>query len=215
MKKIIFVALLVVALAALVAVPALAKPGQVNIKRVVMAVGSGTLTIQTAQGETVTVTLPAGFDPAGLADGDWVMVKGSVQENGTILADRVKEIGPPDDDDDDDEDGEGRMNGAYCSGAKLDKPHPVAVKLMTQYPVTEAWIMGHFCSGHGMGAIMLALKTSGGDVAKANAMLEKRTSGMGWGQIWKEEKLIGDERNGESPPGWLKKPDHAGPKKNK
>ena len=213
MKKIMVVALLVLVLAALAAAPALAKPGQVNIKGEVMALGTGTLTIQTAQGETVTVTLPAGFDPTTLAVGDWVMVKGSLQPDESILAVWVKEIGPRSDDDD--EDGVGRMNGAYCSGAKLDRPHPVAVKLAESYGVTTEWVMGHFCSGHGMGAIMLALKMGDGEVAKADALLAKRASGMGWGQIWKEEGLIGSEREGESPPGWLKKPDHAGPKKNK
>ena len=45
MKKIIFVALLVLVLAALAAAPVLAKPGQVNIKGEVTAVGAGTLTI--------------------------------------------------------------------------------------------------------------------------------------------------------------------------
>jgi hypothetical protein len=51
--------------------------------------------------------------------------------------------------------------------------------------------------------------------ADADVLLAERASGKGWGQIWKEEGWIGNEKEAESPPGWLNKPDHAGPKKNK
>jgi hypothetical protein len=215
MKKILVIALLVLLLAALAAAPALAKPGMANVKGEVTAVGAGTLTLLTAQGETVTVTVPAGFDLASFAVGDRVLVKGSPQPDGSILAAWIKEIGPRGEDDDPGDGGEGRLNGAYCSAAKPLKMHPVAVKLATRYGVTPEWVMGHFCSGHGMGAIMLALKMAEIHDADPDTLLAARAAGMGWGQIWKEEGWIGSERQIESPPGQLKKPENAGPKKNK
>ena len=106
-----------------------------------------------------------------------------------------------------------KLNSAYCVEGKQEKTHPLATKLAERYGVTEQWVMGYFCDGYGMGAIMLALKTSqiDGIDATPEALLTERSNGVGWGNIWKSIGLIGSERAGHSPPGLLKKPD----KKNK
>ena len=218
MKKTIVVALLVLVIAALVAAPALAKPGKGNIKGEVVAVGpGGTLTILTVQGESVTVIAPQGYSLESFEVGDRVLVKGSIQPDGAILAERIQEIGRGSEDDDPDEDdvGTGRMNSAYCSEGVQVKAHPLAVKMSEQYGVTPEWVMGHFCAGQGMGAIMLALKMADAYGANADALLAERAAGRGWGQIWQDAGWIGSENEAESPPGWLNRPDHAGPKKNK
>ena len=76
--------------------------------------------------------------------------------------------------------------------------------------------MDYFCDGYGMGQIMLALKTSQIEGLEANAdtLLSERANGIGWGVIWKELGLIGNEKDRHSPP-WIaeEEPDHAGPKK--
>jgi len=213
MKKTIFITLFVLIIAALVAPPAFAKPGKGNIKGEVVTVGPGdTLTILTVQGETVTVITPEGYSLETFEAGDWVLVRGSIQPDGTLLAERIQEIGRGSEDDDD---GTDRMNSAYCSEGKQVKAHPLAVKLSDRYGVTPEWVMGHFCSGQGMGAIMLALKMAEAYDADADVLLAERAAGKGWGQIWKAEGWIGNENEAESPPGWLNRPDNAGPKKDK
>jgi hypothetical protein len=59
---------------------------------------------------------------------------------------------------------------------------------------------------------MLALKTSQLDGSDAGELLEMRAEGKGWGKIWLEKGLIGSEKDGFSPAGLLKRPEHAGPK---
>jgi hypothetical protein len=66
--------------------------------------------------------------------------------------------------------------------------------------------MGYFCNGQGMGAIMLALKTSQLTGADPASLLAMRAAGEGWGQIWQELGLIGSEKDIKAPPGQLKKP---------
>lgn len=202
MKKLIFAAL--VALIALsLAAPALAAPGNKVIKGEVTIIGAATFTVLSNKGETIEVIPPAGFDLAALKVGDAVMVKGRVQADGKLAAEWVKMPGMSTDDDMDKPEGE-KDTSAYCSGAQP-KPHPVAAKLAEKYGVTVEWIMGYFCQGMGMGQIMLALRTAqvtGGD---PDALLAQRGEGKGWGEIWKESKLIGSEKSIQTPPGWLKK----------
>lgn len=106
-------------------------------------------------------------------------------------------------------------NSAFCALDKQDKPHPLAPKIAERYGVSEGIVMGYFCEGYSIGAIMLAIKTSQLEGATANPgdLLAKRAAGNAWGLIWKGLGLIGSEKNGHSPPGLLNKPDHAGPKK--
>ncbi len=202
MKKILF-AVLAALIALSVAVPALAAPGNKVIKGEVTVVGAATFSVLTNKGETVEVVPPAGFDLAALKVGDAVLVKGRLQADGKLAAEWVKKPGMDADDDMDKPEGD-KDTSAYCSGAQP-KPHPVAAKLAEKYGVTVEWIMGYFCQGVGMGQIMLALRTAqitGGDPA---ALLTQRTDGKGWGEIWKDAKLIGSEKSIQTPPGWLMK----------
>jgi len=216
MKRILVISIVVLMLALSVAGPALAQKGKVNINGEVTAVDTDTLTVLSKKGETFVVTVPEGFITGSIRVGDSVLVKAVAGEGDSWIAQSIKQIGPGgvDDDNDDDPAEGGKYNGAYCADGKQEKPHPFATKMAERYGVDEAWVMEYFCAGHGMGAIMLALKTSqmdGVDV-DADTLLAERESGNGWGQIWQEYKLIGKEKEAHSPPGLLKKPDFAGPK---
>jgi len=216
MKRILVTTILVLMFALLAVGPASAKNDKININGKVTSVGTNTLTILSKKGETFVVTVPDGFAMNTIEVGDSVLVKAVAGDNDTWLAQSIKHIGPKNagDDTDDDQEG-GKENSAYCSEDKQGKPHPLATKLSERFGVDEGWIMRHFCAGHGMGAIMLALKTSelDGVDLDADALLDERENGSGWGQIWQNQGLIGNEKEGHSPPGLLKKPDHAkGPK---
>ena len=85
----------------------------------------------------------------------------------------------------------------------------MASALADKYGVTTDWVMGYFCDGFGMGAIMLALKTQEISGADAGELLAQRANGKGWGAIWQDLKLIGSERDIQTPPGLLNKPNHG------
>ena len=211
MKKIWIAMILALMLSFLLIGSASAKKGKVNIKGEVTAIGAGTLTILSNKGETFVVTVPAGFDLSSIQVGDSVLVKAEAGTGGAWLAQSIKKVGNGNggNDDDDDEQAEGsKLHGSYCADGKQTKSHPLAARLAERYGVTENWVMGYFCDGYGMGAIMLALKTSQmeGVTLDADALLASRADGKGWGQIWKDLGLIGSEREGHSPPGLLKKP---------
>ena len=153
--------------------------------------------------------------------GDFVLVKGRIDEDGSVTAESIKLLGNGNDKDDGDEDEDqaegGKDNSAYCADGKQEKPHPLAAKLADRYDVTEEWVMDYFCDGYGMGQIMLALKTSelDGIDADPDFLLAERANGIGWGNIWKDLGLIGNEKEGHSPPGLLKKSDDHPSNKNK
>lgn len=218
MKKILLTSMLMFMLSLLVASPALAKNDKVNIKGEVTAVGDGTLTVLSNKGETFVVTVPDGFDLTSIQVGDSILVKGSIAGDGSVVAESIKLVGKGDDtagDGNSEVQAEGgKDNSAYCADGKQEKPHPLAARLAERYGVTEQWIMDYFCDGYGMGQIMLALKTSEieGIEADPEILLAERANGIGWGNIWKDLGLIGSEKDIDSPPGLLKKPDHAGPK---
>jgi hypothetical protein len=193
-----------------------AKNDKINIKGEVTAVGAGTITVLSNKGISYEIALPDGFDLA-IQVGDSVLVKGRFGENGFVVAESIKLLGKgndKDDGDDDEQSNGGKSNSAFCADDKQEKPHPFAARLAERYGVTEQWIMDYFCDGYGMGQIMLALKTGEleGIDAAPETLLDERANGVGWGVIWKGLGLIGSEREGHSPPGLLKKPDHAGPK---
>jgi len=216
MKTKLTISILVILVALLAAVPALAIPDKGAVKGKVTAVdpGGGTVTIETKKGEFVTVVIPQEFDITLVEVDDWVLVKGVTGQDKSIEAEWLKQIGKGQDKDDDDDKAEGsKENSAFCSDGKQDKPHPLADKIEERFDVPEeGWVMDYFCAGYGMGAIMLALKTSELDGADPGEFLEDRAQGQGWGQIWKDKGLIGSEKEGHSPPGLLNRPDHAGPK---
>ena len=216
MKKFLVSTIMVLMVALLAIGPASAQKGKININGEVTAVGTDTLTIQSNQGETFVVTVPDGFDLNSIQVGDSVLVKAVAGDNGSWQAQTIKQIGrgSSGDDTDDDQPEGSKYNSAYCAEGKQEKPHPLAARLSQRYGVTEQWVMDYFCDGYGMGAIMLALKTSelNGVDADPETLLAERANGNGWGQIWQGLGLNGSEKEGHSPPGLLKKPDHAGPK---
>lgn len=222
MKRFFLTTVLVFLLSLLVVGTASAQKGKVNIKGEVTAVGAGTLTILSNKGETFIVTVPVTLKMSTIKVGDSVLIKAIAGDGGSWLAQSIKQVGNGTNDDGDKDDDEvededkaegSKDNSAYCADGKQEKPHPLAAKMAERYGVTEDWVMGHFCSGYGMGAIMLALRTSQieGLGANPDALLAGRANGIGWGNLWKDLGLIGNEKNGQSPPGLLKKPD----KKNK
>jgi hypothetical protein len=218
MKKILISTIMVLMVALLAVGPASAQKGKININGEVTAVGTNTLTIHSNKGETFVVTVPDGFDLNSIQVGDSVLVKAVAGDGGSWQAQTIKQIGrgiSGDGDDDDDQSEGSKGNSAFCADGKQEKPHPLAARMSERYGVTEQWVMDYFCDGYGMGAIMLALKTSelNGVDADAEILLAERANGQGWGQIWQGLGLIGSEKEGHSPPGLLKKPDHAGPKK--
>lgn len=213
MKKLITFSIFVFLVSLLMASPVLAIPGKGVVKGDVIAVDSGTLTIKTKQGEEVTVIVPQDFDINAFKVGDSVLVKGVVGEDDSIEAEWVKQIGKGRGKGDDEDKPEGsKENSAFCDEGKQEKPHPLAEKIAERYGVGEDWVMGYFCDGYGIGAIMLALKTSEINGANPAVLLAGRADGNGWGQIWKDLGMIGSEKEGHSPPGLLNRPDHAGPK---
>lgn len=219
MKKILITTLLTLVLAVIAVGPASAQRDKVNIKGEVVSIDDGTLTVLSNKGETFVVNVPAGFDMSAVEVGASVLIKGRTGQNGAIEADSIKLVGKgsqeeDSDNDDDQENSEGfQQNSAFCADAKQIKPHPLAPKLAERYGVTGEWVMDRFCEGYSIGAIMLSLRTSQieGVTATPDELLANRAAGNGWGLIWKELGLIGSQRNGHSPPGWLNRPDHPRP----
>jgi len=216
MKRITLTVVLILLLSLLVAGPVSAKNDKINIKGEVTEVGAGTITVLSNKGISFVVVVPDGFDLSVVQVGDAVLVKGRIGADGNVMADSIKLVGNSNDQDaNDGEQAEtGKGNSAFCADGKQGKPHPLAARIAEHYEVTESWVMEHFCAGYGMGQIMLALKTGEieGIGADPDSLLTDRSNGVGWGNIWKNLGLIGSEREGHSPPGLLKKPDHAGPK---
>jgi hypothetical protein len=229
MKKFLFLLLAMFIALALVS-PALAMPGNRVAKGEVTAINAdGTITIQTLRQESIVVILPASYDASTLNIGDIVLVKGRFDSQGRLAAEwlRIPDDGWGDDEDEKEDKkpenpGQGKGKGkdkdkgnddgdddkqAFCDGQST---HPVAIRLSERYGVTTDWVMGYFCNGYGMGQIMLALKTAEISGADPETLLAERAEGKGWGKIWQQMKLIGKDRDAQSPPGWLKK---GGPKK--
>ncbi len=214
MKKYLITILIVVLLSLTIAGAGSAKAKNAVVKGEVTALGEGTLTLESRKDGTVVVTLPADFDSSTIKIGDTVMVKGTRQADGLLVAATVRVLGA-DEEDNEQADGKteesGKANSAFCSPGKKDKDHPLAGKLAAQYGVSPDWVMGYFCNGQGMGAIMLALKTSQLSGADPASLLAMRSAGEGWGEIWQELGLIGSEKDIKAPPCQLKKPASTSP----
>lgn len=221
MKKIIIIIILTLMLSFLVVGSASAKNNKINIKGEVTEVGTGTITVLSNKGETYVVTMPEGFDPDSIQEGDSVLVKGRIGVDGSVIAESIKRLGKGNENgggtEDDDQAEGGKGNSAYCADGKQEKPHPLAAKMAERYDVDEKWIMDYFCDGYGMGQIMLALQTSQleGFDADPDTLLAERANGVGWGLIWKDLGIIGNEKDGHSPLGLLKKSDDHPSNKNK
>jgi len=217
MKK-AFGATILVLLIALSAVgPAYAQKNKINIKGEVTAMENGTLTIASNKGDTYTITIPDNMDVSAVQVGDSVLVKATAGEGNTWIAESIKLVGngnAKNDNNDEDKTEGFKDNSAFCADGKQVKPHPLAPKIAERFGVSEEMVMGYFCDGYSIGAIMLAIKTSQmeGMTASPDDLLGDRAAGNAWGLIWKDLGLIGNEKNGQSPPGLLKKEEHAKPK---
>lgn len=101
-------------------------------------------------------------------------------------------------------------NAAYCSG-KQEKVHPFAEGIAESYGASTDAVMAYYCDGSSFGEIMLALQTQRLNGSDAGGLLANVRNGQGWGQMWTEMGLLGKPEDGESPPGFLKRPAFAGP----
>jgi hypothetical protein len=215
MRKALIATILVLMVASLATESTFAQKDKLNIKGQVTDIDGGALTIESNKGETFVIAIPEGLDISDIQLGDSVLVKATAAEDGSWVAVSIKKVGPRSDGDEVEKPEGFRVNSAFCAEGKQDKPHPLAPKIAQRYYVSEEWVMEKFCEGYSIGAIMLAIKTSQIEsvTATPDGLLADRSAGTGWGLIWKELDLIGSEKNGHSPPGLLKKPDHAGPNK--
>ena len=208
MKKTL-VAMTLVLLIALSAVGSVsAQKNKINIKGEVTAVEGGTLTVTSNKGETYVITIPGDMNVSELKVGDSVLVKATAGQGGAWTAESVKQVGNGNDNGNNNNNEEGfKDNSAFCADGKQEKPHPLAPKIAERFGVSEKMVMDYFCEGYSIGAIMLAIKTSQleGISSTPGDLLESRADGNAWGLIWKDLKLIGNEKDGHSPPGLLKK----------
>ena len=210
MKKTL-ISLLIVLMLALPAMGTVsAQKDKLNVKGEVLSLNGDVLTVESNQGEAIEILIPADFDLPALEPGDSVLIKAVAGEEGGWVAGTVKVLGQGDDSMD--EMGGFDLNSAYCAEDKKDTPHPLAVKIAERYGVSEEMVMTYYCQGYSIGQIMLAIKTSQmeGVDASPEEILGSLDGGVAWGLIWKDMGLIGWEKNGNSPPGQLKKPDKVG-----
>ncbi len=174
---------------------------------------AGIFVIQDDTGETHVVVPGEDFDFSTLEVDDVVEVEGLLNNDGSILAEKV-DIEYPDDDPGD---GTGEelgdpSEGYYCE--QPDEQHPFGALLAERYATDYAALQGWFCDdGFGWGQVMLALVTSSLTDVEPGELLAARSADTGWGEIWQELKLIGRPEdagppNDEDGDG---KPDFAGP----
>jgi hypothetical protein len=210
MKKTILTTLIVIVLSLALAGVSLAQTEEVVVvKGEVISLGTSVITIDSVKDGEVAITLPADFEDSILKVGDTVMVKGTQQVNGSLLATTVRVLsgkgrgqgqgnGKPDE--------TGKPNSAFCADDKQDRVHPMAEQISEKYGVTTDWVMSYYCNGQSIGAIMLALKTSQLNGSDPASTLVLRAEGVGWGHIWQNMGMIGSETAVKTPPGKLKKP---------
>ena len=217
MKKHILLASIFTALMLIFVMP-VAAMGNGNVKGEISDISGDQITILTNKGEVLVITAPAEFDTTSLSVGDSILVRGTLTGEGTMDATTIKVVGGDEEDEEEAEDtevedaGEGGLaeNSAFCAEDKQEKQHPLAVSIAADYSLVEEDVMTLFCEGHSFGAIMLALITGEIQGLDYIEVLASRAAGQGWGQIWKGLGLIGNPDAGTSPPGLLKRPEHAG-----
>lgn len=142
-----------------------------------------TLTILTAEGDTVTVFLPEGSDCSAIGVGDAVEFTGTFNEDGSFSVGAGEE--EPEE--------EPGNTGFYCSNP--DAQHPALGKLAENYEADYGALLEAFCGqGLGVGGVHHALSASKEFGVTTEEILEMRET-MGWGQIWKalRDNAVGDE----------------------
>jgi hypothetical protein len=152
------------------------------------------ITIQTDEGELITVIPPDDYDLSELTIGDSISLDGDFA--GDVFVAEEIEITELDEDDEDDVDFDSDKGGYYCENR--DDPHPALNRLAQAYDWDYADLIEWFCEGRfGVGEVKHALSTSeqlGGDPSPEEILQMKRDLG-GWGRVWQELGLKGG-RNG-------------------
>ena len=98
------------------------------------------------------------------------------------------------------QDEEGGGQSSYCANAE--PQHPVAAKIAEKYGVAYEQVMAWRCEAHfGFGEIVLALQTSALTGKTPEELLGQHGEGHAWGQIWKENGLTKNDKDG-GPPEW-------------
>jgi hypothetical protein len=173
----------------------------------------GSLVVETEEGETYTVYPPEDFDFSLLQVGDLLEIEGTLNEDGSIDAFKVKVEYPDKDDTEPVEKDDDPSGGYYCMQSEV--PHPFGALLANRYETDYETLQGWFCDGFGWGQIMLALQTAGQVTdMDAESLLAARSDGQGWGQIWQGLGLIGRPEDA-GPPEGRGRPEGAGPPEGK
>ncbi|MEJ2758070.1 MAG: hypothetical protein P8046_06250 [Anaerolineales bacterium] len=212
--------LVVTALLVLIPVGTVLGKSATKIKGTITDLGTNSMVLETKDGP-VNVVYPDDYDSSDLELGLVVMVDGSWLNEENFQADAIKILDDQDEMEEEDlddeqeteevEESEFTSQNAFCTGEK-DRLHPLATKIVERFAgaTTEDQIMEWFCEGHSFGQIMLALMTQKFDGTDPEDLLQMRKGGKGWGIIWKEKGLIGNEKEG-TPPGHIIKPDKGTP----
>ena len=143
--------------------------------------------------------------------GDSVLIKAIAGEEGEWIAYSVKVVSHQNTEENQ-VTYEYRFTNAYYVDGKKETNHPLAAKIAERYGIDEETMMTYYCQGYSIGEIMLALKTS--QMEGVDLSFEDILGGLDgpdvWGNIWKDMGLIGWAKDGNSPPGQLKKLDADG-----
>lgn len=211
MKKTLTSLLLVLLMTVMTFGSVVAQKNKLNLKGEVISYEGNLLTVESNKGEMVEIVIPEGFDLPEIATGDSVLVKADAGENGDWIAQSVKVVSHQNTEENQ-ETYEFRFTNAYCVDGKKETNHPLAAKIAERYGIDEETVMTYYCQGYSIGEIMLALKTSQmeGVELSFEDILGSLDGNDAWGQIWQDMGVIGWEKNGNSPPGQLKKLDTDG-----
>lgn len=220
MKNMRRISTILVVMALLVLIPVetvLGKP-TTKIKGKITELGETSMVVETKDGP-VNVIYPDDYTFSDLETGMVVMVDGSWLNDDDFKADSIKLVDDQEEEflegeeqyPEEGEESESTSQNAFCTGAK-DNLHPLAAKIVERFAgvTTEEQVMTWFCQGHSFGQIMLALMTQKFDGSNPEELLQLHKEKGGWGSIWKEKGLIGNEREG-TPPGHIIKPDKGTP----
>jgi hypothetical protein len=155
----------------------------------------GSFDVETPEG-IVTVFPGEEFDFTSIEVGDKVEVKGVENEDGSLTGTEI-EIEEPDYPEPPEESVYPK-EGYYCTQSET--MHPMGARLAERYDMDYETLQGWFCDGFGWGQVMLALQTSKLTEGDPALLLQARSEGKGWGNIWKELGLNGKkdkDKNGE------------------
>jgi hypothetical protein len=143
----------------------------------------GTIAVDT--GDSLVTLYPGlDFDYTSLEPGMQITAAATQNEDGslTVTEITITDSVPP-------EEPLVSQDGYYCT--QSDEMHPFGARLVDRYGMDYATLQDWFCSGFGWGQVMLALQTATITSDDPNSLLDARSAGQGWGEIWQELGLIG------------------------